>query len=73
MVNQKLLDSARDTMRRKHLSYRTEQAQATYPCKDVLGSFQTKSGKGLLTEPTKESRMILSEVSYYVICCHDLI
>ena len=26
MVKQKLLDTARDTMRRKHLSYRTEQA-----------------------------------------------
>lgn len=36
MVKQKLLDIARDTLRRKHLSYRTEQAYIYWMRKFIL-------------------------------------
>lgn len=36
MVKQKLLDMARDTLRRKHLSYRTEQANIYWMKKFIL-------------------------------------
>ena len=47
MVKQKLLDSARDTMRRKDPSYRTEQVYIYWMRKVYR--------KWLLTAPTKES------------------
>ena len=36
MVKQKLLDMARDTLRRKHLSYRTEQVYIHWMRKFIL-------------------------------------
>jgi integron integrase len=48
MVKQKLLDTARDTMRRKHLSYRTEQAYIYWMRQFIL--FQGKRHPGEMGE-----------------------
>jgi len=48
MVKQKLLDMARDTMRRKHLSYRTEQAYIYWMRQFIL--FQGKRHPGEMGE-----------------------
>ena len=48
MVKQKLLDTARDTMRRKHLSYRTEQAYIYWMRHFIL--FQGKRHPGEMGE-----------------------
>jgi hypothetical protein len=60
MVKQKLLDTARDTMRRKHLSYRTEQAYVYWMRQFIL--FQGKRHPGEMGVKRDEGRSSVSSI-----------
>jgi hypothetical protein len=47
MVKQKLLDTARDIMRRKHLSYRTEEGYICLMGKSIDGHIWTAEISGI--------------------------